>query len=794
MPRPNISTGLASLLCVVMTAPGLVAGEPPDFDRDVRPILAANCFRCHGEGKPKAGLDLRTVASMLRGGETGPALDPRRPVHSLLLTMVTQGEMPPGKEKLAPKQIEILRQWLASDAVAKMAPKQGPGTSYPDRPHWAFQKPIKRRPPEVKNTGRIRGPIDAFLLAKLEAKGLTFSADTNKVTLLRRAYLDLIGLPPAPEEAEAFLKDNRPDAYERLIDRLLASPHYGERWGRHWLDAAGYVDNRLFDGDLATIYPNEGIWRYRDYVVRSFNADKPWNRFITEQLAGDELADWRNADKLTPPMRELLTATGYLRLIEDHTSEPQYGIDKRYDVVFEVMEMTSTSLLGVTMECCRCHDHKYDPISQRDYYQLMACFEPSYNVRDWRKPQDRFLPDVSPKEKAAIDQHNAAVDRQIGELQKNEEKPADLLKRVAELAASKKSYGKIQALWDVGPPPTSRLMRRGNVNTPGAELKPAFVKVLSQSGTTAVQRPAETQGTSSGRRLALAHWLTSPEHPLTARVMVNRAWHHHFGRGIVATLGNLGRSGSAPSHPELLDWLAVDVMENGWSLKRLHRQIMTSTAYRQSSRRPANTDAFAERLDPENHLLWRMNLRRLEAEIVRDSVLAVGGKLDRTMGGPPISITNPPDGVSEVKREPTPTSASRRSLYLFARRVYPLKILEVFDAPIMPVNCTQRTNSATVLQSLTFLNSTFVIEQASLVASRVRAQAGENGARQVDAAYQFVLTRPPSKGEQEKCQAFLREQNATYKKNGRSPDRAEGDSLTDLCHMLLCSNEFLYVE
>ncbi len=794
MPRSNISAALASLLCVGMMAPRLVAGEAPDFDKDIRPILAASCFRCHSEGKPKAGLDLRTVASMLRGGETGPALDPRRPAHSLLLTMVTQGEMPPGKEKLAPKQIEIFRQWLASDAVAKMAPKQGPGTFDPDRPHWAFQKPIKLRPPEVKDAGRIRTPIDAFLLSKLETKGLSFSPDTDKVTLLRRAHFDLIGLPPTPEEAEAFLKDNRPDGYERLIDRLLASPHYGERWGRHWLDAAGYVDNRLFDGDLASIYPNEGIWRYRDYVIGSFNSDKPWDRFITEQLAGDELADWRNADKLTSQMRELLTATGYLRLIEDHTSEPQYGIDKRYDVVFQVMEMTSTSLLGVTMECCRCHDHKYDPISQRDYYQLMACFEPAYNVHNWRKPQDRFLPDVSPKEKAGIDQHNAEVDRQIGELQKKKEKPADLPKRVAELAASKRSYGKIQAVWDVGPPPASRLLRRGNVNTPAAEVAPAFVRVLSKSGKAGVQRPAETQGTSSGRRLALAQWLTNPEHPLTARVIVNRAWHHHFGRGLVATLGNLGRSGSAPSHPELLDWLASDFMENGWSLKRLHRQIMTSTAYRQSSRRPSNTDALAERLDPENQLLWRMNLRRLEAEIVRDAVLAVGGKLDRTMGGPPISITNPPDGVSEVKRAPTSTSASRRSLYLFARRVYPLKILEVFDAPIMPVNCTQRTNSATVLQSLTFLNSTFVIDQASLVASRVRAQAGENVARQVDFAHQIVLARPPSKREQAKCQAFLREQTASYTKNGRSPENAERDSLTDLCHMLLCTNEFLYVE
>lgn len=682
--------------------------------------------------------------------------------------------------------------WLT--VVENMAPKQAREASAPDSPHWAFQKPIKGRPPEVKNAGRVHTAIDAFLLAKLESKGLTLSPDADKVTLLRRAYLDLIGLPATPKEADEFLKDSRPDAYERLIDRLLASPHYGERWGRHWLDAAGYVDNRLFDGDLAMIYPNEGIWRYRDYVIRSFNEDKPWNRFITEQLAGDELTDWRSADKLTDQMRELLTATGYMRLVEDHTSEPQYGIDKRYDVVFNLMEMTSTSLMGLTMECSRCHDHKYDPISQRDYYQLMACFEPAYNVHAWRKPQERFLADVSLKEKAAIDEHNAEVERRIGELQKGNEKSADLPKRVAELAASKRSYGKIQALWDVGLPPISRLLRRGNVNRPAGELPPAFITAVSLPGKTEVVKPAQTQGTSSGRRLALAQWLTSPEHPLTARVIVNRVWHHHFGRGIVATLGNFGRSGSTPSHPELLDWLAVDFVENGWSLKRLHRQVMTSTAYRQSSRRPSTLGAVAERKDPENHLLWRMNLRRLEAEIVRDSVLAVSGKIDRAPGGPPIAITNPADGVSEVKREPTPTSSYRRSLYLFARRVYPLKFLEVFDSPIMPVNCTQRTNSATVLQALTFLNSAFVIEQAEHVAARVRAQAGETVARQVEVAHQIVLARPPSAREQEKCQTFLRDQKATYAQNGRAPDRAERDALADLCHMLLCTNEFLYVE
>ncbi len=683
-----------------------------------------------------------------------------------------------------------------------------------DRQHWAFQRPIHRQPPKVKNTGRIRTPVDAFLQAKLEGKGLTLSPDADKVTLLRRAYFDLIGLPPTPEEAAAFRKDSHPDAYERMLDRLLASPHYGERWGRHWLDAAGYVDNRLFDGDLATIYPNEGIWRYRDYVVRSFNEDKPWDRFITEQLAGDELADWRNAERFTPAMRDLLVATGYLRLVEDHTSEPQYGIEQRYDVVFQLMDMTSTSLLGLTLECSRCHNHKYDPISQRDYYRLMACFEPAYNVRNWRKPQERFLADVSPKEKAAIDTNNAQVDRQISELKKKSSNPeptkerttatADFQKHIAELAARKRSYGTIQALWDVGPPPASRLLRRGNVHKPGALVQPGFVEVLCapadlQKDNTDLPKQIEAPLSSSGRRLALARWLTSPQHPLTARVLVNRVWHHHFGRGIVATLGNFGRSGSPPTHPELLDWLAVDFMQHGWSLKRLHRQIMASTAYRQSARRPGLVaQAFQpEKMpdaDPDNKLLSRMNLRRLEAEIVRDAVLAVSGKLDRSQGGPPILITNPPSGVSEVKPEPTPTSPDRRSLYLFARRVYPLKFLEVFDTPIMPVNCTQRTNSATVLQSLTFMNGAFVIDQAGYLAARVREQGKADARQQVEAAYHIALSRAPTAHEQKRCLAFLQDQATTYAKHGSAPNRSERAALTDLCHMLLCTNEFLYVE
>ncbi|MEZ6107155.1 MAG: DUF1553 domain-containing protein, partial [Pirellulaceae bacterium] len=358
--------------------------------------------------------------------------------------------------------------------------------------------------------------------------------------------------------------------------------------------------------------------------------------------------------------------------------------------------------------------------------------------------------------------------------------------------SEKQSYGVIQALWDVGPPPVSHVHRRGNVSAHGVLVRPGFPEILQPP--TASAEAEDAMGATSGRRLALARWLTEPSHPLTARVFVNRVWHHHFGRGIVETLGNFGRSGSPPSHPELLDWLAVDFVEHGWNIKRLHRRIMLSTAYRQSSRASESELASARNIDPDNRLLWRMNLRRLEAEIVRDSMLAVSGSLDRTAGGPPVEITNPSDGLSRPKFEPTPTSPYRRSVYLFARRVYPLKFLEVFDAPIMPVNCTQRTNSATVLQSLALLNSEFLFEQADRMANRVLHGGGPATQASVERAFVLAFGRPPSEPELSKGTAFLEAQEREYLTTGTTPANAEEMALADLCHMLLSSNEFLYVE
>jgi len=817
----------------------------PSFETHVLPILARHCHDCHGEDVQEGQLDLRTLSEILRGGENGAAIVRGDPDASLLVDLVSRRQMPPDaatdpESAVAAGDLAVLRRWVragaaASEQVVELPPRAQ--ITEQDREFWAFRPPRQAAVPEVRAAERVRTPIDAFLLARLEAEGLTFSPDAEKRALIRRATFDLIGLPPDPARVEAFVADERPDAYERLIDELLASPHYGERWGRHWLDAAGYVDAKV-DVDAGTIYSSdEAMWRYRDWVVTAFNDDKPFDRFLTEQIAGDELVDWRTATAYTPDVLALLTATGFLRTVDDHTNEPQYGVEKRYEVLNETMAMVSTALLGLTMDCCRCHNHKYDPLPQRDYYRLMACLEPAYNVTAWKPPKERFLADVSPAERQAIDEHNAAIDKQLAAEKKQEDDTRAAAERDA-LAKEKKSYGRITALWDMGEAPTSRVHRRGIVAAAGVLVQPGFPEVLmppgeaarpieewlgsAASASTAAGRsaPGGTQGQTSGRRLALANWLTSPGHPLTARVHVNRVWHHHFGRGIVATPGNFGRSGSLPTHPELLDWLAVDFIEHGWSTKRLHRQIMLSTAYRQTSRRQpaaggespaAAADApaaVAARIDPDNKLLWRMNLRRLEAEIVRDSILAVSGALDRTAGGPPVPITTPADGLSMAKAEPTPTSPFRRSLYILARRTYPLKFLELFDAPIMAVNCTERMTSATPLQSLALLNSEFLFAESERMAARVAAEtaaAAQTGAAlaadagaaeslRIEGAYRRALGRPPSAAEAARALAFLAEQTADHVAAGRPANQSGPPALADLCQMLLASNEFLHVE
>src|SRR5262245_60677610 len=533
-----------------------------------------------------------------------------------------------------------------------------------DRQFWSFQKLARTAVPPVTATSRVRTPIDAFILASLEAHGLTLSPDADRLTLLRRSSLDLVGIPPTPEAAAEFLADDSPQAYARLVDRLLASPQFGERWGRHWLDVAGYVDTVGFDVDVDLIITSEGKWLYRDYVIRAFNEDKPYDRFLHEQLAGDELVDWRRAARFTPEIRELLVATGYLRTAQDLTHEDVGNIPQNhFGILHDTLEILGTSLLGLTLNCARCHNHKFDPVPQEDYYRLMAAFTPAYNPDDWKivipydkKLPDRTLADVSLVDRAEIERHNAEIEKQIAQLSQKldelrrpyretllEQKlaaipepiradtktaitlPADkrnevqkylagkfegqlkvsaeeiaaglsaadkmaaaeITAQTSALGSQRRSFGKIQALWDLGPPPVTRRLVRGNFETPGDEVPTCFLRVLCDTGANPVIELSEPPfpGTS-GRRLALARWLTARDSRaagLVARVMVNRVWQHLFQTGIVPTPENFGPGGAAPTNPQLLEWLAAEFIESGWKIKPLIRLIVGSSVYRQSA-------------------------------------------------------------------------------------------------------------------------------------------------------------------------------------------------------------------
>jgi mono/diheme cytochrome c family protein len=770
--------------------------DKPAAAAQIPPVIQARCTSCHGEKSAAAGLRLHTVADALKGSLNGPVIVEGFSDKSLLVRRVASHNMPPkgAGDPLKSEEINAIREWIDRGGFNELitfnaadrpfSPLEAPPITPEQRKFWAFQKPLPAPIPAVKNKARVRTPIDAILLSKLEANGLTFSPDAPNGKLLRRAYLDLTGLPPTPAEIDEFHQDND---YEKLIDKLLASPRYGERWARQWLDTAGYVDTTGKDFEPKKALYAEGMWRYRDYVIQATNQDKPWNRFLTEQLAGDELIDWRNAKHRTPEINELLTATGYLRTILDITEEEISNLPvERYEALFKLVEKVSSSTVGLTVNCARCHSHKFDPISQKDYYRFLALFTTAYNPTDWIRPQYRHLYLLPTAEHEAIearlldDQLKSIPEPIRADLKKALNTPAETRNEIQKYLFNKfnqpfqdayakdpsfPKLGKIQALWDVGTPPNIRLLQRGSADAPGPRVTPGFLSILSKPNETDAAKPPEAQGQTSGTRLAFAQWLTHPDHPTTARVIVNRIWQGHFGTGIVATPDNFGATGALPSNQALLDHLALDFIQNGWSAKRLHKQIMLSTAYRQSSLQ----NEAANKVDPDNKLLWRMNLRRLDAETLRDSIIAAAGKLDTTAGGPPIHLEMLPDGLQVVSSKEPENAKWRRSIYLTHRRTYPMSFLGVFDYPIIDTNCSRRTPSATPLQSLTMLNDGFLWLAAEALAKR----AEDNPA----AAYLLALSRKPSAAEVELAAAFL--QKMPFK---------------SFAHVLLSSNEFLYVD
>ncbi len=1031
---------------------------PPRFARDIQPLLKRQCLKCHGPAKREAGLNLSTPGGIVRGGKNGAVLVPHDVAASLIWNRVAEDEMPP-EEPLAADEKEVLKRWIAAGAPGLPARETVSGAA-DGKDHWAFQ-PLKDVPvPAVRDAARIRNDIDRFLQAALEDEQLSLGLEADRATLIRRVCFDLTGLPPTPDEIMAFLADESAEAYANMIERYLASPHYGQRWGKYWLDAAGYADsNGYFNADS----DRPLAWRYRDWIVRSLNRDAPFDRFVREQLAGDELAGSFSENEAAPETIELLEATHYLRNGQDGSGESDGNPDEvradRYYAIESAIQNVTNSLFGLTIQCAKCHDHKFEPLTQRDFYQLQAIFAPAFNLQQWVKPADRFVYASLPGEFTRWDAEVKALDAELDRLRSNLSqwvianrprgdvlfadgfdgpnarladrwsntapnddgpggavpvnvdsaeapglvvhdgrlrivegktqgdswvstrqifdwtpheigdavqatfdliddrlvesgdhaarigyfvalhdfndnspvgggnvlidgnpggptavhldypgtdaksageiggtaykpgrnfgvrithlengkyklehlvdflpegkslkleatdlpdggfgfeyccgrsfivdnvlierfgagtatvddrfrKELEMMKKPVDEAQKKRASmpgrpGKIAWVSDgSATPPDVFLLERGDYGKPAFKVEPAGPAVLSDDRHPfEVRAPAAPKTT--GRRLAFAEWATafgSSPAALLARVQVNRLWQHHFGTGIVSTPDNLGVTGAAPSHPELLDWLAHEfvqpssipplrkggaggvarhnagdqIEDDAWTLKRMHRLILNSAAYRQIGR----DDERARRRDPDNRLLWRFPIRRLDAEAIRDSLLAVSGDLEAQLGGP-MTATRRNDNGEVVPAEPNGTGR-RRSIYLRQRRTEMVSFLTVFDAPTIVFNSVQRPVSTMPLQALALLNSDFVLERSKSFAARLAREESDETAR-LRLAYVAVWGREPAETHLDIARKFLDTQSAEYQADPNPRARA----WIDLCQMLLASNEFLYVE
>ncbi|MEX0819301.1 MAG: PSD1 and planctomycete cytochrome C domain-containing protein, partial [Pirellulaceae bacterium] len=694
------------------------------FETEVKPILVEHCFKCHGgKGAPKGGLTLTTRNGLLQGGDTGPTVALESPGESLLLEAVNyegyemppSGKLPPEKIAALTKWVEMGLPWTPGDEVAHTEPVEHgpPPVNDETKKFWSFQPVTRPAIPQVADAEWVRTPIDAFVLKGLEEAALQPAARATKTALLRRAYYDLIGLPPSPEEVHAFLNDDAADAFERVVDQLLESPHYGERWGRHWLDLVRYAETNSYERDGDKPF----VWRYRDYVIRSFNADKPYDQFVQEQLAGDEL------EKVTS---DSIIATGYYRL-GIWQDEPVDAKQELFEDLDDLVRTTSEVYLGMTVGCARCHDHKLDPIPQTDYYGMLAFFR---NVQRLGVRSHESVLAASVRTlgtEASVERYERLVREHREATHENREQLGRLDRRIkadlvgvendewkaeqARIEIARTRIGKLltqdefdryvtltaerDQLRAFRPPgneqalcvkehgrtsPPTHVLVRGNAHVEGDVVTPSFLSVLSPPTPKIV--PPAAGIASTGRRLALAKWITSRENPLTARVMVNRIWHYHFGRGIVRSTSDFGFQGTAPTHPELLDWLAAELMDGQWRMKRLHKLIMLSNTYQMSSH--PNEQALAE--DPINDLMWRFDMRRLSAEEIRDSILAVNGSLNRDkMYGPSIFVSIPAEVLAGQSRpgqgwgQSSPEDRARRSIYIRVKRSLIVPMMASFD-------------------------------------------------------------------------------------------------------------------
>ena len=845
------------------------------FATDIFPVLEANCLTCHGATMQLAKLDLRTRESALAGGEHGPAIVPGNAEQSRLFRRIAGTElpaMPMSGEPLTPAQIGAIKTWLDQGAAweattVAASPANAGGTKVPpllalermeitpeQRDYWAFKLP-RQAPVPVVATKDLTNPIDRFLEKARVDRRLKAARRAPRLTLVRRAYLDLLGLPPTPAQVAEFMADETPYAWERLIDTLLASPHYGERYGRHWLDVARYADSGGFEYDMHR--PN--AWRYRDYVIKSFNDDKPYNQFLVEQLAGDEM-DWKTD--------QTLIATGFLRMGPRVLFREKDNPERRFDYLDEIIGTIGKGTMGLTVNCARCHNHKFDPIAAKDYYAMQASLfgyvetevplAPRAQAEAYQAKHDEIdgkLAELKSAIAAVEKPHRDRLEleqirtRFAGHIYRAAAKPErertpgerllaiqvyeavnvpaaqlDKVMSAAELARKRELTAQIKGLeaqrpaplpmaeiatdgdhrfsplgegddtvscpkCRIPPPfpgsylhkdgkyqvPPSYFLVRGDPESRGSLMQPGFIGVITHGDPpTEIPRP---DGNTSGRRLALGQWIGSPQHPLTARVIVNRLWQKHFGRGIVATLENFGKMGEPPTHQDLLDWMAVEFMNRGWSIKQINKLMMMSEAYQMTAE---FDDAGNASADLENRYLWRFRPQRLEAEIVRDSMLVAGGNINLAVGGEPIFPFIPPDILAGQYRgkwvnTPEGPAAWRRGVYVYRRRSLPYPMFDTFDHPDMNVTAGARNVSTVPTQALTLLNNPFVLSQASLLADRVSREASDPFA-QVNAAYRIALARP-----------------ATEAEARIGVDLITKHSLASFTHVVLNLDEFIYM-
>ena len=816
---------------------------PVNFARDVQPILQARCILCHGSEVQMGGLRLDQQQSILNGGKSGmPAVVPRRSADSLMIRYVSGIDpkivMPPTGERLSAREISQIRDWIDQGALWTDPADSSKSNHHPPADHWAFKRIQAPAIPSVKNPGWVRNPIDNFVLAKLDGKNWTPSSPAEPRALLRRIYLDLVGLPPTLAEQQAFLKSPTPAALDALVNDLLARPAYGERWARHWLDLVRYAETNGYERDATK--PN--VWRYRDYVIRALNDDKPFDRFVLEQLAGDEVQD-ANA--------ETLTATGFYRLgpWDDEPADPK---EDRYDQLDDILSTTSQVFLGLTLGCARCHDHKFDPLTQSDYYRMVAIFNGLQRPRKGRTEldlplgkrldveaeisRDRLIdaftqqlaevrdalrrqvleskPGALPSEaitafltepakrdepqRKLVEKHAALLDEVIDSTAPPEEKQS--------ISSFKERIGKTRQLtgdlprgyYMVEPesiPAPTYVLLRGKAASPGSEVTPGMPAVLVDAQPVF---PAP-KGTSL-RRLTLAQWITSSQNPLTARVFVNRVWQHHFGEGLVRTPSDFGRMGEKPTNPELLDWLSDWFVREGWSLKKLHRLILTSNTYRMA--KDWNPKYGAE--DPENRLLWRVSPRRLEVEAVWDSTLAVSGQLNPQMYGPSMYPFVPeaalqghsdPDKIWKPFDE---REASRRAIYAFIKRSMLVPMFEVLDFCDTARTAASRQVTSVAPQALSLFNGDFVNRQARHFAQRLLTEVGPDASNQIERAYLLALCRPVNSREKADMLAFLeREARQRLSEFTKTPspvdqEKAQREALEQMCRVIFNLNEFAY--